>query len=63
MVLPMSENETKAQLEEFLHNQVVDLTMLETLQFNNEVGTLQLTNSLWLQEDRNFKMNLMGSIS
>lgn len=63
MVLPMSENETKAQLEEFLHNQVVDLTMLETLQFNNEVGTLQLANSLWLQEDRNFNMNLLGSIS
>lgn len=63
MVLPMSENETKAQLEEFLHNQVVDLTMLETLQFNNEVGTLQLANSLWLQEDRDINMELMSSIS
>ena len=63
MVTPMAQDETKLQLQEFLRNVTINMDDIEILNFHNEVGTLSLANSIWLQNDRPFNEDLMRQIS
>lgn len=63
MSVPFSQGETKEQLEEFLHHTQLNQDILQILEYHNDVGSMTLANSMWLQQGRNFNRDLLEGVA